>query len=169
MKYIIAVTLWANPAWAACLADEQTFMSCQIENGLKTVEVCFDNANAYYRFGVEGQVPELALQSTLAELDYRPWNGTGQAIWEEVSFQNANYTYAVHGGFDRPWGDDVYEDIPHRNFGAVSVARDGQIFLDLDCDRASVVFTWDDLLWKAKVSLGFVWDDRALEWVALPD
>ena len=169
MKYVITLIVLANPAWAACGAKEQTFMSCNIAASTKTLSVCYDDANAYYRFGVAGEVPELVLQSTIADLDYRPWNGLGRAIWEEVGFENQGYTYAVHAGFDRPWGDEVYEDVLERNFGAVSVTRNGDIIAELECARATVDYSWDDLLWKAKENLGFTWDDRALEWVALPD
>ncbi len=147
----------------------QTFMSCQIEGSTKGVDVCFDDTNAYYRFGVAGEMPELALVTSLADLDFRPWNGLGRAIWEEVSFTNGPYTYAVHGGFDRPWGDESVGDIASRHFGAVSVARDGAIFLDLDCDRSTVAFAWDDRLWKSKNDLGYVWDDTALTWIERPD
>jgi hypothetical protein len=68
-------------------------MSCQISGSAKFLEVCFDDKHATYSFGKAGQVPELTLQTTLAALDYRPWNATGTAIVEEVVFYNKNYAY----------------------------------------------------------------------------
>ncbi|MFT5064767.1 MAG: hypothetical protein ACJAWC_000393 [Yoonia sp.] len=169
MKYLFAFVVFANPAVAGCSDAELTFMSCQIEDSSKTLDVCYDDTNAYYRFGIAGQVPELALTASIADLDYRPWNGLGKDIWEEISFENGNYAYSVHGGYERPWGDETYEDVPNRNFGAVSVARYGEIFMDLDCDRSKIEFIWADDIWKIKESLGFVWVDNTREWVELPD
>ena len=81
-------------------------------------------------------------------------------------FYNKTYAYAVRGGYQRPWGDEAYEDVPHRNFGGVSAWRGDKTILDMDCDRATVEFTWDVLLIKAKAALGLKWDDRALKWIA---
>jgi hypothetical protein len=169
MKYVLPLVIFASPAWAICNAGEETFMSCQIAGSAKFLEVCFDDKHATYSFGKAGQVPELTLQTTLAALDYRPWNATGTAIVEEVVFYNKNYAYAVRVGYERPWGEELYEDVPHRNFGGVTAFRGDRIILDMDCDRASVEFTWDVLLFEAKEALGLTWDDRALKWVALPD
>ena len=166
MKCVLPFVMFTSPAWAICGAGEQTFMSCHIAASPKSVEVCFDDKVATYRFGVAGQVPELTLQTTLAALDYRPWTGTGTAISEEVVFYNKTYAYAVRGGYQRPWGDEAYEDVPHRNFGGVSAWRGDKTILDMDCDRATVEFTWDVLMMKAKAALGLKWDDRALKWVA---
>lgn len=169
VKYVLPYLMFASPAWAICNAGEETFMSCRIASSDKSLEVCFDDKVATYRFGVTGQVPELTLQTTHAALDYRPWNATGTAIAEEVVFYNKNYAYAVRGGYQRPWGDEEYEDVPHRNFGSVSAWRGDKIILEMDCDRSTVNFTWDVLLLEAKEALGLTWDDRALAWVALPD
>ena len=139
MKYVLPLLVFASPAWAMSNAGEETFMSCLISGSAKSLEVCFDDKHATYRFGVAGQVPELTLQTRLAALDYRPW------------------------------GDEAYEDVPHRNFGGVTAGRGDKIILDIDCNRASVEFTWDVLLFGAKEALGLTWDDRALKWVALPD
>lgn len=169
MKYLVFCVVFANPAWAGCADSELTCISCQIEDSSKTVDVCYDDSNAYYRFGIAGRVPELALITSIADLDYRPWNGLWKDIWEEISFENGNYAYAVHGGYERPWGDETYKDVLNRNFGAVSVARDGEIFMDLDCDRSKIEFIWGDDIRKIKESLGFVWVYNTREWVELPD
>lgn len=169
MRYALVFCLLASPASAACRTGEQVFMSCQIEQSTKTVSVCYDEMRAYYRFGVAGQVPELSLAKPIADLDYRPWNGLGKDIWEEIRFRVGPYEYAVHGGYERPWGDELPEDNPYRNFGAVSVAYQGEVFMDLECDRATIDFTWADDILRAKERLGFVWDDRAREWSAKTD
>lgn len=169
MRYLLPAVIFASPAFAICSADERTFMSCQIKDNSKSVAVCYDDSTAYYRFGPTGQPPELSLQVTIAGLDYRPWNGTGAGIWEEVAFVNNNYEYAVHGGVELARGDNGFEDAATQKFGAVSVARDGTIVLDLDCDDATVTFVPDLYLWNAKESLGLVWDYDVRKWVAQSD
>lgn len=169
MKIALLFIFFASPAFAQCNAGESTFMSCQIKDNSKSVAVCYDDTTAYYRFGPTGQPPELSLQVTIADLDYRPWNGTGGGIWEEVAFVNNNYEYAVHGGVELARGDNGFEDAATQKFGAVSVARDGTIFLDLDCDDATVTFVPDLYLWNAKESLGLVWDYDVRKWVAQSD
>ncbi len=168
MRLVIPFVIFASPAFALCEAGEETFMSCQIENSAKSVAVCFDDAAASYRFGIKGQTPELVITTSIADLDYVPWNGIGRAIWEAVRFSNGDYTYEAHGGFDRMFGLETDEDIAPAHFGGVSVTRGDALVVDLDCDRTTVTFAWDILLGDAKRKAGLSWDDRAREWVALP-
>ena len=171
MRYLLALFVFTNPAWAACEDGEVKFMSCQIENSINVLRVCYDEQAVHYRFGATGQTPDLALSSTIGAVDYTPWPGIGRSIWEEIRFENDGYRYAVHAGFERMFGDEEYEDVPHRGFGGVNVTRgaDEVEVVTLDCDRASVDFGWDDTLFNAKTALGFVWDDRTRMWTANPD
>jgi len=101
MRYLLALFVFTNPAWAACEDGEVKFMSCQIENSINVLRVCYDEQAVHYRFGATGQTPDLALSSTIAAADYTPWSGIGRSIWEEIRFENDGYRYAVHAGFER--------------------------------------------------------------------
>jgi hypothetical protein len=169
LKLATFFTVLASPVWAICDVGEDEFMSCQIENSTKSVAVCFNNWFATYRYGVAGQMPELSLQSTIADLKYEPWNGSGRSIWEVVRFENEGYTYEVMGGFDRLWDDQTEEDIAPAQFGSVSVWRGSELVVDLECNRQTVSYTWDVLLWDAKTALGYRWDERSLVWTSSPD
>ena len=169
MRSILALLAFTNAAWAECGPNEQTFMSCQIENSSDILRVCFDETDIHYRFGPRGKTPELALSDSIAMVDYLPWPGLGRAIWESVTFRTGDYAYEVTGGFERPFDEEAYEDIPHRSFGSVYVTRGGEDLIDLSCDRSTVDFAWDVRLWTAKTDLGFSWNDREKVWVELPD
>ena len=160
--------LCATAAHAECAADQQTFMSCQIAGGAKVLDVCFDADMAQYRYGPAGK-PELTLREPVATLTYTPWPGVGRAIWEEVTFANGGHTYTVHGGFDRPMGDEKPEDMTNAHFGGVVVRKGDDILAELLCDPATVDFAWGEGLFDAKQDLGLVWDDRSQEWIAKPD
>ena len=144
-------------------------MSCMIENSTKELSVCFTTETAFYRFGPVGETPELELVEPVETLNYTPWPGVGRSIWESVQFHNAEYSYEVAAGFERPWGEEVYEDVPERNFGGVVVRRNGKELTDLSCDRRSVDFTWTEDLSDAKRLWGYNWDTHNRVWVALPD
>ena len=51
----------ATSAGAECRAPSQTFLSCTLSNGAKTLDVCFDAASLTYRFGKTGAQPDLTL------------------------------------------------------------------------------------------------------------
>jgi len=72
MRYILALLAFTNPAWAACEDGEVKFMSCQIENSTNVLHVCYDEQVVHYRFGPTDQAPDLALSSTIADVDYTP-------------------------------------------------------------------------------------------------
>lgn len=169
MKALLALLAFTNPAWAACDANENMFMSCQIEKSQSILRVCFDERDVFYRFGPLGQKPDLEISVSIADVDYTPWPGVGQAIWEEVSFQNDGHHYTVHVGFDRMFDEEEYNATPHHGFGGVLVTRGDVEVVALSCSRASVDFGWDVALFEAKTNLGNVWDDRTREWVELPD
>ena len=92
MKYVLALIAFTNPAWAACLAGEEAFMTCQIENSTKSLRVCFDDQTTFYRFGTVGKPPELTLSEPIVTVDYRPWPGVGRSIAEGATFMNDDYT-----------------------------------------------------------------------------
>jgi hypothetical protein len=159
----------ASPAWATCGGYEQTFLHCEIVKSAKTVSVCFDDEIARYRFGPYLGTPELELFEPIATLDYTPWPGAGDTIWEDVTFSNAGYTYTVSAGYRRIIPEDPTERIETRTFGGVRVARGGETIADLECEPNAYYSDGDGMLEDAKNQLGFVWDRITGTWVELPD
>ncbi len=166
MKLAVPFIVVANTAWAACDAGEQTFMSCRIEDSANVLRVCFDTNDVHYRFGPAKQAPDLALSQSITDVAYVPWPGVGQAIWEEVAFRNGAYRYTVWAGFDRMFDEAEYNATPHHGFGGVRVTTvaDNVEVVTLECERATVEFAWDDILYRAKNARGLVWDDRTRTW-----
>ena len=169
VRYIFALLAFTNAAWADCAPRQEAFMTCQIEDSSKTISVCFDAHDVSYRFGVPGQPPELELHDRVATVNYTPWPGVGRSIWEAVKFENDGFSYVVFGGFERMFGDEEYEDVPHRGFGGVRVTRGDEEIITLTCARETVDFAWGEGLWTAKHDLGIVWDYQTETWIAPPE
>lgn len=157
--------LFASVAQADCASPDQTFMSCTLEKSGKSLSVCVENANAVYRFGPKG-APELTLSEPLASVDYRPWNGVGSSIWEEVRFHNKGVTYAVYGSIHRIAADEG--DGPNHS-GGVEVLKGEKSLARLTCVQTSVQFPWVDAISDAKRAVGLTWDQTAGAWVQNAD
>lgn len=169
IKTTLLMMTLASPAFAFGVDYGQTFLFCQIENSSKFISVRFDDIGASYRFGASFEEPELQLAEEIATLDYTPWPGAGSAIWEDVVFSNEGYTYTVSVGFNRIFPEDQDGEIETQAFGGVIVKRAGAIIAELSCDPETVLSDGEGQLAWAKNQLGYVWDGRAGEWVALPD
>jgi hypothetical protein len=167
MRYAVALSLLAAPAWAECGGYDSTFLFCQIENSAKTLSVCFDDEAASYRFGPTMGAPELELVERIATLDYTPWPGAGSTIWEEVVFYNQNYSYTVAVAVRRDIPDDPDALVKVDQFGGVIVKRNNVEIANLTCDPATIYIDRLDGLSEAKNQLGNVYSDG--EWVELPD
>lgn len=157
--------LWAGTAGAACDTGEELFFGCTFSNGAKAVQVCVGETQARYRFGPVGGVPELELDTSLADLDYTPWPGIGRTIWEQVVFENKGFRYAVTGIIEREFGEDEDDEIIPVFLGGILVTKDEQELADLTCDPGSVDFSWSQTLFDAKTRLGLCLDREAEQWV----
>lgn len=169
LKVAAAVCLLAGTAQGGCPTGEVSFLICRIQASDKSLSVCFDDQNAFYRFGVEGQQPELELTEPVATLDYEPWPGVSSTIWESVRFNNAGYQYEVYGAVERIYPEDENDEITTRVKGGVHVTRGDQVVAELSCDPETLGFLWDEGLGAAKRNLGYSWNYQSHEWVALPD
>lgn len=156
-----------SAAFAACGANQDTFLSCSIADRDTVLEVCFDAETAHYSYGPIDH-PELTLQEPVATLDYRPWPGVGSAIWEEVTFRSGPYGYTVTNGYLRQT-DDAADPIEPPFFGGVLVERGQTSLADLSCDPTTVEFGSVEGLWGAKQALGQTWDHLERRWRDLPD
>ena len=144
-------------------------MSCRIAETGKLLRVCYTDLDVFYRFGPPDTPPELELVDPVEGIDYIPWNGVGRSIAETIWFDNGGYSYEVYAGFERMFGDEEYEDIPHRSFGGVRVVRGDVQVTELTCARDTVDFGWGEGLYTAKTDLGFVWDYGERLWVQTTD
>lgn len=167
VKLALPLILLAGPTWADCGGYEQTFLTCQIENSPKTVSVCFDDEIATYRFGPKIGLPELELMDPIATLDYTPWPGSGDTLWEEVEFSNNGYTYTVVSGLKRTFPDEKDAVVGERLFGGVVVRRGADEIANLSCDPSNIYYDFMGGLSLAKNRLGFAYSDGG--WVELPD
>ena len=154
-----AVALLAGQAWADCGAD-QLVMTCRIDGKTTAVHLCQGPDSVRYRYGTPGKSADLVLTSTLAELEYLPWNGIGRSIYEEVTFRNAGYAYVVWAALDR----QITEDDPGEQLsGGVEVRQGDKVVASLICEP----FTIDariDALYEAKTRAGQCWEPTDFTW-----
>ena len=151
MRLILAITLLAAPAAAACQGD--TAFSCRI--GQKTLEVCYWKGALIYGFGPDS-APELSITEPLETAAYTPWPGIGRAIWESVVFQNDAIGYEVWTSFDRLDETAVLE-------GGVNVLEGDEILATLACDKGSVTHALDTIS-ELKAGIGQCWDYDSRSW-----
>ena len=166
MKQIYLAAIFActgTVGQAACATNLQTFLSCEVGRSGKVLNVCFDDTIITYSFGRPG-APDLGLAETIADIDYTPWPGVGRSIWEEVRFENGEYSYITHAGFERMLGDETDEDNTDTHFGGVVVERGGDVIADLQCTPGTVDAPWGQELFLAKEAAGLTWDFGAREW-----
>lgn len=168
-KTALFLTALASPAWATCGGYEQTFLHCEIVKSHKTISVCHDDEVARYSFGTYGGPPELELLQDIATLDYTPWPGAGDTIWEDVAFSNEGYTYTVSVAIKRTVPDDSEDSIGETYFGGVTVTRGDKEIANLKCEADTINMDYMSSLSEAKNRLGYVWNSADGDWVALPD
>lgn len=156
----------ASEAGADCPQGQDVFTSCRIEGRNTEVFVCHDDQIATYSYGPVGEVPDLFLSETIAELDFRPWSGVGKAIAESVVFYNQSYSYEVVGGFDRPFSDEEMQR-EDWHFGWIEIAQNGKKLSRLACVADTVAFAFGGGLYDAKLAARQEWDERSQSWVSV--
>lgn len=169
LKPALFLIVLANPAWATCGGYERTFLNCEVVKSAKMLSVCHDDEVASYRFGPYMGTPELELTENIATLDYTPWPGAGDTIWEDVTFSNEGYTYTVSAAIKRiiPEGPEPLVGVTH--FGGVTVRRGDEVIADLNCETETIHMDFMSSLSLAKNRLGYVWNVDDQGWVELPD
>ena len=162
---VVALTLLASAAPAQCPSEDATFLACMVETSGKSLSVCLEDGAVVYRFGPVG-APELILSQSVAQVDYRPWNGVGKAIYEEVRFPRSDVSYVVFGGIDRIDGE---EEIIAAPFGGVEVIRGETVLGKFSCTPETTRFSWGEGLSNAKRAAGFTWKGVQQKWVKTAD
>lgn len=155
LRTTLAVALCsAAPAFAACVPEGGTVLSCTAGGGAKSLDVCISGSDITYRYGPRGGAAELTLRAHVAQVEHQPWPGIGRAIWENTTFRNGSYAYEVHAGFDK---------IDQTDSGGVTVFRGGAEIASVSCDPGSVT-TGFWAVSDAKKAHGLCWDLNSHGW-----
>ena len=165
---VIIVGLSVTNAWADCRLGEEVFLTCDIKNSSKSLNVCHTDQIASYRFGVSGETPELEINTPLSEVLLVPWPGFGRTIWEEIHFDIAGYRYMVFASVHREAPADENADIIVTVEGGVEVSKDGVQIVGLSCETGTVDFPWGTGIYDVKQEFGLCFDKRITAWVACP-
>lgn len=159
MTRLIALTLallLPGLAQAACTGGAQTAFSCTTKGGQNQLQICIDGRIGVYTYGPRGAAPDLTLARRAPEFDYVPWNGIGRYIWEETTFYNAGYAYAVWYSIDKMRPNAPVE-------GGVTVSRSKKVIAEIKCDPGSVDARFDGLS-GAFARSGLCWDPGRQVW-----
>lgn len=155
-----ALFLAATPVVADCITAAESFLMCKTGGGAKELRACWGPGDAGYQFGPEGSTPELVLSVPLAELDFIPWAGVSNSIWEEANFLNGDVQYSVWHRIDRtPEGDPPA--------AGVTVTRGDETLADLECDPGTIRANFEGL-YEAKSAIGQCWEDFRWQACAAP-
>lgn len=154
----LALSSLTPAAYAQCPAGQSSYFTCTVSGAQKRVELCYGAGVASYQYGEINRPPELELSERIETLGYRPWNGIGRNIYEEVWFENGAYSYTVFASFDRQkLGEDGVVE------GGIVVTKADQTLADLRCDRGSVNHSLDGF-YAHKEAAGLCWDYRNFQW-----
>ena len=157
MRLALVFLALAQPAFA------ETWFACDFGEN-RSVTVSHDNETAVYAF--EHPTNNLTLTRPLAEVHLTPWPGIGRTIWEEVTFQNAGYSYTVFASIDRIPPDNDEGEIQTELSGGILVTKDNREIVHLDCLRQTIDFPWGTSLFDAKEALGQCYDPGTHTWDA---
>ncbi len=78
-----------------CTFDETILLSCTVEGGARTLNLCLAGDTLHYAFGPTGGTPTLEMTRSFADVAYTPFAGTGATIYENVTLYNGNYGYEM--------------------------------------------------------------------------
>ena len=132
MKRLLCAIVLSIPniAAAQCTGGAVEVFHCDFPSG-KQVDLCFQDGVLLYQYGAPGLMPELILGRAVSGVEMVPWPGVGSSIWDEVHLQNGDTTYSIARWMDRNDLNAVPE-------GSVSVSRNGETLVRLECTRATV-------------------------------
>ena len=147
---ILALTLFAAPAQAACQPDAEMF-ACQI--GKKTLEVCHEDGALVYRFG-PANAPELTLSEPLKTVAYAPYSGFGRTRSYSVTFRNSGIAYEIWTATER--GTSLIE-------GGVTVLDGSTTLAKLTCTPGTVTRELESIGFR-KHDLGQCYDEEIQAW-----
>jgi len=119
----LIAALPVRPALATCAPQETLFATCQIAGAAKSLSLCLNENEAFYRFGSAAGPPRLTLRSPFADLEYRITHGMAGTAEDQVVFYSGDHARRVPFGFQSQRQPDPTELHPWRG-GAPPVAGD---------------------------------------------
>lgn len=155
--YVLVFSVWAGVVNAACPEGSDTVLSCTAGE-INRLDVCQSGEWVRYSYGPIAGDPELELSEGIDFIDFYPWNGIGNAIYETLVFYNDDHAYEVFYTQDR-----FDEDKP--GTGGVAVYGGGELLAQVDCDIGSVAFTLFHI-GDEKAARGLCWDADTFIWEA---
>jgi len=146
----------------AAFACDEVVHSCTFKQGATQVQVCLNPQTVTYDYGPTGGTPDLSLAVTIADAEYTPWPGVGNAIFEGVTFRNGAFSYEVFGGSPKLDENDELGPL----FGGIIISENNETIARLSCDEGSVVWAGygTDGIYGAKTAAGQCWDSRNRAW-----
>ncbi|MEQ9259100.1 MAG: hypothetical protein RIG84_08370 [Roseovarius sp.] len=155
---LLAPLAAVSPGLAAegCFGTGQPLLHCTA--GSKALDICLQDNVALYRFGPSDGPAEMLLARHVTALDMVPWNGVGRTLWEEITFRNGSYAYAVNYAIDR-----LAENGPEVS-GGVTVSEGDREIARFDCESASMTFFDFYPVYEAKEAAGQCWSREAGLW-----
>ncbi len=78
-----------------CTTGETVLLSCTVEEGARTLNLCLAGDTLQYAFGPTGGAPTLEMTRIFEDVAYTPFEGTGATIYEHVTLYNGNYGYEM--------------------------------------------------------------------------
>ena len=152
-RIALAFAVLAAPAAADCLPEGGVF-ACQI--GDKRLEICHETEIITYSFGPPGQ-PEMMITEPMESVDFLPWPGVSNSIWETVTFTNDGYGYEVWTAQERT----AEEDSPLE--AGVRVMQGDTLVAELTCDPGTPSNSLE-MIWDLKEAVGMCWEFSSQSW-----
>ena len=149
----LTLALLPLPAFADCSDGTEVF-TCQI--GAKALEICRQGDDLIYAFGPKG-APELTITEPLTTVNFTPWPGVSNNIWENVVFVNDDYAYEVWTSVARDPEDTMGLQ------GGVRVLNGEEMVAELTCDPGTPSQSLDGI-WDLKESVGMCWEFSSFSW-----
>jgi hypothetical protein len=137
----------------AAKAYDVELMFCALQDSGKMVSIRMDGPDVTYAFGDLNVMSDLILTTPVADIDYQPWPGVGNTIWETITFYNGDYGYSVVMGVERVNNPAKY--------GGITITKNGIEIANLDCLPSSVSFEVVNPLYDAKTEAGWCVDRSA--------
>lgn len=157
ISHFCALTLFASTAQAGCYGSGTSLFHCTMSGGKKALDVCLQGGVATYSFGKIGQAPDLLLARKEVDVMMSPWNGIGRSIYEEIGFNNREFSYIIGYSMDRR-----VEALPIA--GTLIVVEGDATAAELSCDEGSVKTADFYPLFEAKERAGQRYCPEAFFW-----
>jgi hypothetical protein len=159
--FVFALLCVGGVAHANCPQDTEVLFSCDIAHSSKRLATCLHGDEVSYEFGAQGW-PELEMTRHVRDVEFMPWPGVGQNLWETTTLSNQDHEYRMTYVINREGASEA-DDYSIRGF--LEVYRDGSKLVQLECEPQTLLFSgYPSYLYDAKRAAGQVWNLEAQRW-----